>query len=577
MTPLPPLPTTNRQVPPLLAQSPAESDGRFAALIGEALEEASFPGAVEASGSVPALPSAPLAELVLTVLPIATADTILMAAGAEVLAEGDAESTATSGGDGAVGEPHDRTVPDSLRPANMSTEVPPEHPAVALIPPDAIPVTPAAAAGALEVSETGASSQAQGMAPAPEERPPPAAVAQATVPSLVGSDARAGAHAAAATPGRSEDTQVQEAPSRASSSLDSAALPQPVAAEPRASNAAAPVTSREPSPVIVDTAAVAPDLTAGPAPKLSDAGSREAALQRAAEALRAAPARPQRATAPSLSGPISAASVVTLNGAAAAPPAAPPPAADAPHSPAAPNAPAAPDAARPAQGPAPNAATAEQASVEQAPEQPSDMPSEQQRHQPGGPPLKDVGRTREATPAPPMQQILAGWTAFTLGSAQGLSAPVPALQAAAAAPRAPATPAQQLMPVLVTLAADPAGSARGVTVTLEPVELGRVEIAVRSEQEKLTRIRVTAERPETLLLLLRDQAALDRALAQAGVGPEGREISFDLAGGERGTEGRASGDRREPAQRTAARTPEPDARPDAAAQRRAPGGLDIAV
>jgi hypothetical protein len=61
------------------------------------------------------------------------------------------------------------------------------------------------------------------------------------------------------------------------------------------------------------------------------------------------------------------------------------------------------------------------------------------------------------------------------------------------------------------------------------------------------------------------------------VGPEGREISFDLAGGERGTEGRASGDRREPAQRTAARTPEPDARPDAAAQRRAPGGLDIAV
>jgi hypothetical protein len=87
------------------------------------------------------------------------------------------------------------------------------------------------------------------------------------------------------------------------------------------------------------------------------------------------------------------------------------------------------------------------------------------------------------------------------------------------------------MPILVTLAGGQAGNAVSVTVTLEPVELGRVEISVRTEKDAHAHVRVVAERAETLLLLLRDQASLERALAQAGVGAEGRTLSFDLAAG----------------------------------------------
>lgn len=117
-------------------------------------------------------------------------------------------------------------------------------------------------------------------------------------------------------------------------------------------------------------------------------------------------------------------------------------------------------------------------------------------------------------------------------TAPGLSAPTPSAQALAQGhvQRAPMMPpAQQIMPVLVTLAGGMGGAAASVTITLDPVELGRVAISVQRDAEQRASVQVVAERPETLLLLLRDQAGLDRALAQAGVGPEGRTLSFDLA------------------------------------------------
>ena len=40
-----------------------------------------------------------------------------------------------------------------------------------------------------------------------------------------------------------------------------------------------------------------------------------------------------------------------------------------------------------------------------------------------------------------------------------------------------------------------------------------------------------AERPETLMLLQRDQRELDRALTQAGIGTDGRSLSFSLSDG----------------------------------------------
>jgi len=91
---------------------------------------------------------------------------------------------------------------------------------------------------------------------------------------------------------------------------------------------------------------------------------------------------------------------------------------------------------------------------------------------------------------------------------------------------APPPPVRQLAPVVVAVAI-PGGTAR-LAVTLEPAELGRVEISVE-RGGTTAEVRILAERPETLALLQRDQRELDRALGQAGIGPEERRLSFALA------------------------------------------------
>jgi hypothetical protein len=113
-----------------------------------------------------------------------------------------------------------------------------------------------------------------------------------------------------------------------------------------------------------------------------------------------------------------------------------------------------------------------------------------------------------------------------------------------------------------------------LNLTLDPGELGRVEVAIeRSGAEAHVSLR--AERPETLALLLRDRAELERALTDAGLaGQDGRapSLSFSL-GGEAGT-GR---ERRSPsggAPRGGQATTEPSPPTRAAGPR---GLLDLAV
>ncbi|WP_270938780.1 flagellar hook-length control protein FliK, partial [Falsiroseomonas oryzae] len=80
-----------------------------------------------------------------------------------------------------------------------------------------------------------------------------------------------------------------------------------------------------------------------------------------------------------------------------------------------------------------------------------------------------------------------------------------------------------------------------LSLTLEPAELGRVEVAVeRSGAEAHVSLR--AERPETLALLQRDRAELERALSDAGLSGGaggGPSLSFGLGG-----EGGATRDQR---------------------------------
>lgn len=102
-----------------------------------------------------------------------------------------------------------------------------------------------------------------------------------------------------------------------------------------------------------------------------------------------------------------------------------------------------------------------------------------------------------------------------------------ALPSAAARDGAPPPPpTRQLAPVLVSLALG--GSDDTLTIALDPVELGRVEVTI-SQGKEASQVRIVAERPETLALLQRDQRELDRALTQAGLGDMARSIAFSLS------------------------------------------------
>lgn len=91
---------------------------------------------------------------------------------------------------------------------------------------------------------------------------------------------------------------------------------------------------------------------------------------------------------------------------------------------------------------------------------------------------------------------------------------------------APPAPAHQVMPAVVSLALR--GDDNALTVALDPVELGKVEISIAQTKEA-AEVRIIAERPETLALLQRDARELDRALQQAGLGDMARSLSFSLA------------------------------------------------
>ncbi len=98
-------------------------------------------------------------------------------------------------------------------------------------------------------------------------------------------------------------------------------------------------------------------------------------------------------------------------------------------------------------------------------------------------------------------------------------------ESATASPRA--APAEQLAPTLTVLAGTSDGASH-VTVRLNPVELGTVEVRIEKPKDGPTTVALTAERPETLQLLVRDQTQLHHALDQAGIS-DARSISFHLA------------------------------------------------
>lgn len=145
------------------------------------------------------------------------------------------------------------------------------------------------------------------------------------------------------------------------------------------------------------------------------------------------------------------------------------------------------------------------------------------------------------------------------GAAPSQAAPT-AVSAAEAAqgPEAPAPSrlADQIAPAIIRLDGGPGGNQR-LTIRLDPVELGQLEIRIERSDDA-TRVNVLVERPETLALLRRDQPALERALDQAGMSSDQRDIVLQLA----------------PAEARPAPEPRPGPQPppDIASQTGGPGG-----
>jgi len=87
---------------------------------------------------------------------------------------------------------------------------------------------------------------------------------------------------------------------------------------------------------------------------------------------------------------------------------------------------------------------------------------------------------------------------------------------------------QQVMHVIVAQAGIATGPVR-IVVALRPDHLGRVEVALLTEADRPTRLHISVERPETLLLLQRDRATLDTALQAAGFDTAKDYLSLSLS------------------------------------------------
>ena len=101
------------------------------------------------------------------------------------------------------------------------------------------------------------------------------------------------------------------------------------------------------------------------------------------------------------------------------------------------------------------------------------------------------------------------------------------VHAASSASLSAATPADQAAPALLSLTQGP--GSRTLILQLDPAELGLVHIRLDRPEQGPASVSLTVQRPETLALLVHDQAQLHRALDQAGVPADGRTITFHLA------------------------------------------------
>jgi flagellar hook-length control protein FliK len=90
-----------------------------------------------------------------------------------------------------------------------------------------------------------------------------------------------------------------------------------------------------------------------------------------------------------------------------------------------------------------------------------------------------------------------------------------------------AHPATQLVSATIQKAVK-AGDDTNIKLRLDPPELGRVEVKMSIDKDNVAKIVLTAEKPETFMMLQKDSHVLQQALNDSGVDTQG-DISFELA------------------------------------------------
>ncbi len=82
--------------------------------------------------------------------------------------------------------------------------------------------------------------------------------------------------------------------------------------------------------------------------------------------------------------------------------------------------------------------------------------------------------------------------------------------------------------VLVHIRNLAAGKSSQINIQLSPAELGKVELRLNIQRNGTTQVVVTVDKPETLVLLQKDSAQLEKALNQAGLNTSQENLSFNL-------------------------------------------------
>ena len=139
----------------------------------------------------------------------------------------------------------------------------------------------------------------------------------------------------------------------------------------------------------------------------------------------------------------------------------------------------------------------------------------------------DTGGDKGISVATPNTDIAA--TGLTLThQTSATSAAAPTAGTAATAQTYTASPADQ---VALTLSRATANGPQSMTIALNPLELGKVEVKLDFAKDGSVQASVTAERPETLTMLKNDHSTLTQALHNAGLTTNSGSLSFNLRDG----------------------------------------------